>query len=190
MRNDRRAGSQRLALALLALLALCRPAAAQVPEPSAYRQDHYRAPVPATIAGGTLIDPKALAALIPAEHPVLIDVLPAPTRPPGLPAGHPWLPVPHQDIPGSLWLPDVGRGAISPALETWFHARLATATANHQGKPVVFYCLSQCWMSWNAAKRAISYGYTRVFWLEAGADGWTAAGYPLAVARPEVPSPR
>jgi len=186
MRRECGASLRRVAL-LLALFAHFHQAAAQVPEPSGYRQDDYRAPVPTTITGGTRVDPRALAALIPDEHPVLIDVLPAPTRPPGLPPGHPWLPIPHRNIPGSLWLPDVGRGAISPGLDSWFRARLAGATANQRGRPVVFYCLSRCWMSWNAAKRAISYGYTRVFWLEAGADGWQAAGYPVAQATAEKP---
>ena len=39
-------------------------------------------------------------------------------------------------------------------------------------------------MSWNAAKRAISYGYSNVHWYPEGTDGWAEAGLPLAGAEP------
>jgi rhodanese-related sulfurtransferase len=35
-------------------------------------------------------------------------------------------------------------------------------------------------MSWNAAKRALEYGYTNVMWFRDGTDGWQELGYPLA----------
>jgi rhodanese-related sulfurtransferase len=35
-------------------------------------------------------------------------------------------------------------------------------------------------MSWNAAKRALSYGYTNVAWYPEGTDGWQRANLPLA----------
>ena len=73
-------------------------------------------------------------------------------------------PLPHRDIPGSLWLPDVGRGALSPELEGYFRDHLEAATARRHDMPVVFYCLADCWMSWNAAKRAASWSYTQVYW--------------------------
>ena len=159
-----------------------------VPEPDGYKLDHYRDPVPGTIHGGRVIHVRALADLMAGTHPVLIDVLPAPVRPPGESPDRPWLPLPHKDIPGSLWLPDVGRGALSPVLDTWFRERLAVATSGNRSVPVVFYCLSQCWMSWNATKRAISYGYKNAIWFPEGADGWEKAGGPVQTAQPE-PSP-
>jgi rhodanese-related sulfurtransferase len=39
-------------------------------------------------------------------------------------------------------------------------------------------------MSWNAAKRALEMGYRRVVWYPDGTDGWQAAGYALADAKP------
>ena len=33
-----------------------------------------------------------------------------------------------------------------------------SATAGIHGRPIVFYCLADCWMSWNAAKGAASWG--------------------------------
>ncbi len=50
---------------------------------------------------------------------------------------------------------------------------------------MVFYCLAECWMSWNAAKRAIALGYRQVIWYPEGTDGWAAAGLPLSVTEPE-----
>jgi rhodanese-related sulfurtransferase len=41
-------------------------------------------------------------------------------------------------------------------------------------------------MSWNAAKRAVSWGYTDVLWYPDGTDGWQEAGLPLAEARPAL----
>ena len=160
-----------------------------VPEPDGYKLDKYRDPVPATIHGGKVIHIKPLADLIAGTHPVLIDVLPAPIRPPGENPDRPWLPLPHKDIPGSLWLPDVGRGALSPVLDTWFREKLAVATSGNRSVPVVFYCLSQCWMSWNATKRAISYGYKNAIWFPEGADGWEKAGGPVQTAQPESAPP-
>ena len=43
-------------------------------------------------------------------------------------------------------------------------------------------------MSWNAARRALAYGYDDVIWYAEGADGWRAAGLPLQAAEP-VPMP-
>ena len=43
-------------------------------------------------------------------------------------------------------------------------------------------------MSWNAARRALAYGYDQVIWYPEGTDGWRAAGLPLVPAQP-VPMP-
>ena len=50
----------------------------------------------------------------------------------------------------------------------------------------MFYCLERCWMSWNAAKRAVAAGYAAVAWYPEGTDGWQDAGLPLIEARPEA----
>ena len=120
-----------------------------------------------------------LQRLIATAHPLLIDVLPAPSPPPDLRPGLPRLPRPVFGLPGSLWLPETGRGALSPGTETYLVTRLASATGGHKAVTMVFYCLSQCWMSWNAAKRALAYGYINVIWYPDGADGWQQAGLPV-----------
>ncbi len=175
--------SRLLALALLAGMAA-------VPEPPGFRLNEYNAPVPDSLRGATVLHGGALPAFIATAHPVLIDVLPAPRRPDGMAAGMPWLPLPHQNIPGSVWLPDVGRGEIDTTLAAFFAARLAALTARDFAKPLVFYCRASCWMSWNAAKRAFSLGYTRVIWYPDGVEGWQQTGRKLTPANPpETPPP-
>jgi len=44
-------------------------------------------------------------------------------------------------------------------------------------------------MSWNAAKRALAYGYRNVAWFPDGSDGWQEAGLPLAEATPMAGRP-
>jgi PQQ-dependent catabolism-associated CXXCW motif protein len=157
-------------------------------EPEGYRMDDYRAPTPETVAGGVVLDTDAAHQLWESGTAVWIDVLPAPRRPANLPSSALWMPLPHRDIPGSLWLPDIGRGALSPELEGYFRDHLETATQGRRDAAVVFYCLADCWMSWNAAKRAASWHYTRVYWYRDGTDGWQAAKLPMKDTEP-VPAP-
>jgi PQQ-dependent catabolism-associated CXXCW motif protein len=164
-------------------------AAAAPPEPDSYRLDDYRAPVPATVSGGKVFHTAQLEEAIRTARPVLIDVLPAPRRPAGMAPDVPWMPQPRRDIPGSIWLPDVGRGALSPALEAWFEAELRAATGGDVNRLVVFYCLDQCWMSWNATKRAAALGYRNAAWYPEGTDGWAAAGQQLSEAIPRPGAP-
>jgi PQQ-dependent catabolism-associated CXXCW motif protein len=166
--------------ALIANLA----ADAQPPEPEGYRIDDYRAPTPATVAGGVVLDTGAAHELWETGEAIWIDVLPAPRRPANLPPSAVWMPLPHRNIPGSLWLPDVGRGALNPELEDYFRDHLATATKLRKDAAIVFYCLANCWMSWNAAKRAASWGYRQVYWYRDGTDGWEAAKLPMQNAEP------
>jgi PQQ-dependent catabolism-associated CXXCW motif protein len=50
---------------------------------------------------------------------------------------------------------------------------------------VVVYCQADCWMSWNAAKRILAYGYSDVAWYPEGTDGWERAGLDLTESQPE-----
>jgi PQQ-dependent catabolism-associated CXXCW motif protein len=158
--------------------------AAEIPEPDGYRLDDYRAPTPATVAGATMIETEKAYELWQSGAAAWIDVLPAPRRPENLPAQSLWMPLPRRDIPGSLWLPDVGRGQLSPGLEAYFRDHLETVTDGAHDRPIVFYCLADCWMSWNAAKRAASWGYNQVYWYRDGINGWEAANFPTEKAEP------
>ncbi len=178
-------------LALAAFLA-AQPAPAQttaVPEPRDYRTEDYRAPVPATVAGGHAIVTNEAQRLWREKRAVFVDVLPAPRRPEGLRPEALWKPLPHRDIPGSLWLPDVGRGALPEPLEAYFRDTLQRATHGVRSTAIVVYCQADCWMSWNATKRAASYGYTQLYWYRDGMTGWEAASLPTEEAMPAAGRP-
>jgi PQQ-dependent catabolism-associated CXXCW motif protein len=172
-------------LVLALLLAAARAARADTPaEPPEYRLDDYRAPVPATVAGGRAIGTAEAEALWRDHRALFVDVLPAPRRPQTLPAETLWKPVPRRDIPGSLWLPDVGRGVLTPEVDAYFRDSLTRASNGDKAAPIVLYCLADCWMSWNATKRAAAYGYTELYWYRDGSTGWEAAQLPSAEATP------
>lgn len=170
---------------LAALMAFSVTAVAQgVRAPEGYRMEAYRAPVPDELPGATVLTAEEAHALWQGGA-AFVDVLPRPPKPANLPKGTIWRDQPRPSIPGAIWLPNVGYGAIAPETEAYFKAGLESATGGDKARPLVIFCLADCWMSWNAGKRAASLGYTAVHWLPEGTDGWAAAGYPLEVVEPE-----
>jgi quinoprotein dehydrogenase-associated probable ABC transporter substrate-binding protein/PQQ-dependent catabolism-associated CXXCW motif protein len=164
-------------------------AASAVPEPDGYRMDKYRTPVPATLKGATVLSTAALQRLIAERQPVLVDVLPKTRKPQDRDQAQLWLEPKRDDVPGSVWLPNVGYGELTPEFAGYFRTELARATGGDLARPVVFYCDANCWMSWNAARRAMGeLGYTNVYWYPDGVQGWKQAGRPLEAPR-EAPMP-
>jgi PQQ-dependent catabolism-associated CXXCW motif protein len=155
------------------------------PEPPDYRMDDYRPPTPATLQGAAVLSTEQAEELWQSHRAVFIDVLPSPPRPVGLPPETIWRPKPRADIPDSLWLPDTGYGALAPRMLHYFEQNLHTATASDPTRKLVFYCLRDCWMSWNAAKRALALGYTNVAWYPDGTDGWAEHALPLTRNEPQ-----
>ena len=173
--------------AVLVLVALASPASAQqsVQEPEAYRTENYRAPVPATLTGGRVLSTEQAEAIWRAGNAVFVDVLPRPPKPNNLPQGTIWRDKPRFDIPGSIWLPDTGYGVLAAPTESYLRQGISRAARGDMQVLLVVYCQADCWMSWNAAKRLLSYGYRNVAWYPEGTDGWEGALLPLAEARPE-----
>jgi PQQ-dependent catabolism-associated CXXCW motif protein len=62
---------------------------------------------------------------------------------------------------------------------------LARASGGNFATLIVVYCQANCWMSWNAAKRILSYGYTNVAWYPDGTDGWERVNLPTVESQPE-----
>ncbi len=75
------------------------------------------------------------------------------------------------------------------AAERYFRDNLARLSKGDKGAALVFYCLRDCWMSWNAAKRAIALGYGNVHWFPDGTEGWQEAGGELEPGTPVEPAP-
>jgi PQQ-dependent catabolism-associated CXXCW motif protein len=178
---------------LIGILALAVAAAfaqdAAVPEPDSYRTQDYRTPTPATLKGARVVTSSEAAAIWRDGSAVFIDVLPQAPRPAGLPPGTIWRDKPRLDIPGSIWLPDTGYGEIADVTEAYLRRGLDQASGGDRTRMLVFYCLKDCWMSWNAAKRALAMGYANVAWFPDGSDGWQEAGLPQAEAQPAAGRP-
>jgi PQQ-dependent catabolism-associated CXXCW motif protein len=172
-------------LAVAALLAAGLAWGAE-PEPAGYRGEPYRAPVPATLRGAEVVDDAGAHALWLSGRAAFVDALPRAPKP-ELPPGTVWRDPPHETIPGAVWLPNVGYQALAPETLAYFLTGLEAATGGNRDAPVVFFCKRECWMSWNAGRRAVEHGYTRVFWYPDGVDGWAANGWPLEPAEPFAP---
>ncbi|WP_248731852.1 PQQ-dependent catabolism-associated CXXCW motif protein [Pseudomonas sp. MWU13-2517] len=141
----------------------------------------YRSPTPEQVSGATTLDTPALQALLTrTPPPVLIDVY-----------RRQWLhgrfieDQPHANLPGSHWLANTGDGDLTPEWQGYFARHLYHYTGGDLTRPLVFYCRSDCWLSWNAVKRAANLGYTSVYWYRDGLDAWEAAKLPVATAQPE-----
>ena len=171
-------------------IALLASAPSRAEEPDAlfdaqgYRISHYRAPVTATVAGVRRIGLDAAAALRPDHDAIFVDVMPAE-------GGHreadgTWrLAKERPSIPGAHWFPEAGRGVLASDIGPWFEQGVSRLPHGRRDRMIVTFCLDDCWMSWKAAKRLHALGYTNVWWLAEGTDGWRDLGRPLAQATPE-----
>jgi PQQ-dependent catabolism-associated CXXCW motif protein len=159
-------------------------AAKPAAEPDDYRMNDYRSPVPATLKGAEVVTVAAAKALHDQGGSVFVDVYPRAPKPDNLPAGTVWRDPIHETLPGATWLPNTGYGVLSPQAQGYLEKGLAALTGGDRTKPLVFFCLRDCWMSWNAAKRAMTLGYTHIVWFPEGVDGWKEADLPIATALP------
>jgi PQQ-dependent catabolism-associated CXXCW motif protein len=178
-----RAGLSALAVLLFFSLSGA-PAADEVEEPAGYRFEPYRAPTPSGLKGATTLDTSVAERMWREGSALFVDVMPRDPKPANLPAGTVWRDRRRDNIPGSVWLANVGYGALSNEMEVFFRRSLEELTAGDPTRALIFYCQVHCWMSWNAARRAIALGYAGVHWYPDGTEGWAAAGLPLAEAHP------
>jgi PQQ-dependent catabolism-associated CXXCW motif protein len=160
------------------------PAEAHLDPATGYRIANYRAPTPKTVPGGTTITLEDLERLVAQQAAILLDVMPSDGIGPDPATGIWHTPKPRDHMRGSVWLPDVGKGTLTPALEAYFKTQLAKLTASNLTRPIILYCQADCWMSWNAVKRAASYGYTALYWYPDGTDGMRDFDVPLVRATP------
>lgn len=149
-----------------------------------YRMERYRAPVPEDFPDGTTLDTAGARALLASDDAVFIDVYP----PRGLgtdPLDGTWLiNETHDTIPGATWLPEVGRGFLEDGHKAYLRRNLERLTGGDVSTPLVFFCTSDCWQSWNASRRVFRMGYTAVHWYPLGTDGWQEEGNPVVRAYP------
>ncbi len=149
-----------------------------------YRAAQHRGPVHRAPEGVGRIAPVALAGLRPDVDAIFVDVLPAE-------GGYRqddgrWrLARAHSTIPGAYWFPEAGRAAPPAAILFAFQRRIAQLSGGDKSRMIVTFCLADCWMSWNAARRLRALGYRNVWWLAEGTDGWRDLGLTLKPVDPE-----
>ena len=180
--------SLRQIIAILALTALFSAAAYaeeyQVDANTGYRMERYRAPVPESVPGGVTIDSSIAMKAHTEGNWVFIDVYPPRGLGPDPLDGHWVISEDRSSIPGATWLPEVGRGHLEPDAISYFRSNLEALTASDKSTPIVFYCTSDCWQSWNASVRATKWGYRAVKWYPLGTDGWLEDGGALEPVEP------
>ncbi len=147
-----------------------------------YRSRHYRSPTPMTIMNATLIDTARLQKMLgSSQPPLLVDVLPVTS------SNGSFIPSKkHYHIRSSLWLPNVGGGELSQEMLDYFSQNLLAMTHGDKSRPIVVYCRADCWMSWNAVKRAFAWGYKTLYWYRDGTDGWREHDLPFVEAKPRA----
>lgn len=180
---------RRLFGAALLCLAACLPAAVAEELPdgvdpgTGYRMDNYRAPTPSSIPGGKVADFALVEKATKDGSYQLIDVYAKGVK--ADPATGEWTIVePRQQIPTSIWLPGPGFGKLDAAQEAYFRRNLEAVTKGDKARGLLFYCMSDCWHSWNASHRAIEWGYTNVVWYPLGTDGWRENGGTFVSVKP------
>jgi len=136
-----------------------------------YRTTDYHAPTPREIPGGRVVGTYELSQIVAKEpRPYLLDVIGG-----GM----------HRTLNGAFWLPGAGAGDMNKEEESRFVKALASFAAGDKNRALVFFCVdSQCWLSYNAALRAIAAGYTNVMWYRGGVAAWRQADQLMAFSEP------
>lgn len=173
-----------LAAPLLPCSAFAQASREQLFDPiTGYRLTHYRGIVAQAPEGVERID-TARAKVLWRAGAVFVDVNPAAGAVRDDATGRWTLAEPHHSIPGAYWLPETGRGALSPEIETYLVRRVRKFVARNLYRPIVVFCQADCWMSWNAALRLHRAGIRRIVWFADGLDGWRGAKLPVTSVRP------
>jgi PQQ-dependent catabolism-associated CXXCW motif protein len=133
-------------------------------------------PTPMAIPGGKVITTRELIALQQSagQKLVLLEVLGAP-----------------QTLPNAFRAaPAAAPGNFKDQTQQQFAQVLQQLTKGDTNAPIVTYCASpECWMSYNAALRAINAGYRNVMWYRGGLEAWQRSGQPLSGGQPPIQAP-
>jgi len=126
-------------------------------------------PTPNQIPGGQVITTKGLLPLLQQGIPVhVFDVLGT-----------------AQTLPNAISAVRASEpGSFNDQTQQELAQMLQQVTRGNASAPLVFYCQGpQCWMSYNAALRAIALGYKNVLWYRGGMEAWNQAGQQFVPAQ-------
>ena len=145
-----------------------------VPATQQLHDGAMHAPTPTSIPGAQVITTKGLVGLVQGRQApfFLFDVLGGPeVLPNAIPA---------------VWMAQPG--SFNDQMQQQFAQVMQQGTQGRKDTALVFYCLSNhCWMSYNAALRAVNAGYKNVLWYRGGIEAWKAAGFPTQPAPQQGP---
>lgn len=126
----------------------------------------FHGPTPNQIPGGQVITTKGLLPLL-QQQGMQVHVFDVLGGPEALPNAIP-----------AVWAAQAG--SFDDATQQQMGQMLRQVTRGKNDAPLIFYCLSpECWMSYNAALRAIRLGYRNVLWYRGGIEAWKSAGLPM-----------
>lgn len=169
---------------LLAAAPLVVPSDAAYFDPATgYRITHYRAVVPIAPEGVDRLSIGDVVKMARTGRAILVDVSPAEGGIRDTVTGRWHLAMSHETIPGAHWFPEAGRGQLVDGIERWFVDGVKHLQSNRRDRSIVVFCLADCWMSWNAARRLHGAGLYNVKWFAEGIDGWRENGRTLVRAR-------
>lgn len=78
-------------------------------------------------------------------------------------------------------------GSFNDGVQREFGQYLQQVSQGNKARPMVFYCQgTSCWMSYNAALRAIQLGYNQVYWYRGGVEAWQRMQQ-MAASMPQQP---
>jgi len=149
-----------------------------------YRIARQRAATPVDIPPPVVAVDTAEAAALIARGAVILDVYGASQSRFDELDGSWLVSEPRMSLPGALWLPETGRGRLEPQIQAYLAENLAAATGGDLARPILVYCIADCWMSWNASQRISAMGYEAVYWYRLGTDGWLDEGWALVPVDP------
>ena len=132
--------------------------------------DKTHGPTPSKIPGGLVVTTGALQKMLSDRQSglVVLDVYGAP-----------------QMLPNAVHaMPASQGGSFNDETQKGYGQFLQQITGGDKNRPIVTYCAGvQCWLSYNAALRAIKLGYSNVLWYRGGLEAWTQAGLPTTSAQ-------
>ncbi len=130
-----------------------------VPAQTSLKNGDLGGPTPTSIPGGRVITTPELLQLLNNRQSgaIVLDVLGS-----------------HQRLPNAVdAVAASAGGSFNDRTQQQFERQLEGLTGGRKDAPLVLYCSSiHCWMSYNAALRAINAGYSQVYWYRGGLQAW------------------
>jgi rhodanese-related sulfurtransferase len=143
-----------------------------VPPQEIVHQGPPHAPTPLVVPGASTITTLQLYGALQARQPMVLVYVNE-----GL-----------DTVAGAHWLYGAGRGnGFGDAIQDRLRRKLDGLTGGNKNTMIVTLCFdAHCWLSYNAALRAVKLGYPHVYWYRGGREAWRAAGLPVVPVAQEA----